>query len=224
MDTKVLKSLQSCKLFEGMSDADITSALDTVSYRMVQFHKKELYAVEGDMCRHTDIVVKGEMTASMEGPSGKYVKVATLRRGDLMAPAFIFADNKTMPVTVEASTDVELLRMWRDDFHKLVDTDERVRWNFIRMLSNTNAFLTGKLRMLSLLSVREKLANMLLERARKAGSNTFTLERSRQEIADAFGIQKFSVTRQLAEFQEEGAIEIEGKTVTLLDPQKLIRH
>ena len=36
-------------------------------------------------------------------------------------------------------------------------------------------------------------------------------------MADIFGIQKFSLLRCLSEFEEKGAIRIEGKTITILN-------
>ncbi|MBF1075035.1 MAG: winged helix-turn-helix domain-containing protein, partial [Prevotellaceae bacterium] len=47
------------------------------------------------------------------------------------------------------------------------------------------------------------------------------LERSRQEIADSFGIQKFSLLRVLSDFVKAGAISINGREVIILDRTKM---
>ena len=75
--------------------------------------------------------------------------------------------------------------------------------------------------MLSLLTVREKVAFLILDTATKQKSETIHLDKSRQEIADTFGIQKFSLMRCLSEFAESGAISVEGKNITILDRRKL---
>jgi CRP-like cAMP-binding protein len=122
---------------------------------------------------------------------------------------------------VETETDIEILRMVPQELTRLMDMDDRVRTNFIVTLSNINAFLTHKMRMLSLLSVREKVAFLILDLAAKQKSQTIHLDKSRQEIADTFGIQKFSLIRCLAEFAESGAITVDGKDITILDSRKL---
>ena len=48
-----------------------------------------------------------------------------------------------------------------------------------------------------------------------------TLDKTRQEIADSFGIQKFSLLRCLSEFEDLGAIKIEGKKITILNSDKM---
>ena len=105
----------------------------------------------------------------------------------------------------------------------LMDTDETIRMNFIRILSNIDVFLTHKMKILSLFTVREKVAYLLLERAGEQGSDEIYLERSRQEIADSFGIQKFSLLRVLSDLEKEGVIEIKGKNIKILDRHKLSR-
>lgn len=77
------------------------------------------------------------------------------------------------------------------------------------------------MRVLSLFTVREKVAWLLLERAGEQGSNTIHLYRSRQEIADSFGIQKFSLLRVLSDLQKEGAIKVDGRQITILDRNKM---
>ncbi|MDD7558154.1 MAG: helix-turn-helix domain-containing protein, partial [Porphyromonas somerae] len=49
------------------------------------------------------------------------------------------------------------------------------------------------------------------------------LSNSRQEIADTFGIQKFSLLRCLSEFEDNGAIKIDGKQITILNSDKLMK-
>jgi len=221
MDIQILNILKECPLFHGMAENEINAALDMVSYRIVHLDKNNLFAITGDAYTFANIVLKGEMKAQMGTASGKFVEVTTLRKGNVIAPAFIFAKNNALPVTVETKTSVDILRMTTLEFRNLIDCNERIRWNFIVLLSNINVFLTSKLKVLSLMSVREKIGTMLLQLAKEQQSRTITLKLSRQEIANKFGIQKFSVTRQLAAFQEEGAISIEGKKITILKPGQL---
>ena len=153
--------------------------------------------------------------------SGKQVEVSRLRPGNLVAPAFIFAKDTTLPVSVETDSKVNILRMTPETLKTLIDKDEDIRMNFIHTLSNIDVFLTQKMKVLSLFTVREKVAYLLLERAGEQNSNTIHLERSRQEIADSFGIQKFSLLRVLSDFEKEGIIRVDGKTIEILDRNKL---
>ena len=84
-----------------------------------------------------------------------------------------------------------------------------------------DVFLTQKMRMLSLFSVKEKVAQYLIKIATEQQSRTIKLNVSRQEMADIFGIRKFSLLRCLSEFKDNGAIKIEGKTITIINSDKM---
>lgn len=221
MDEYVNKALASCPLFQGMNALTINLLMQHVKYRIVSFDKNDVFALAGLPCRYADIIIKGELSARMVGLSGKYVEVSRLHSGSIVAPAFIYAHDNSMPVGVEAESYVEVLRMLPAELTHLMDIDERVRTNFIKVLSNINVFLTEKMRMLSLLTVREKVAFFILDTARRQKSETIHLDKSRQEIADMFGIQKFSLMRSISEFADSGAIAVDGKSIIILDRSKL---
>ena len=218
---QMMQVLQKCPLFAGMSTLSIDLALGNISYQIINFAPRDVYTLAGMPCRFADIVLSGSLICRMVSLSGKQVEVTRLRPGNLIAPAFIFAKNNSMPVSVETDSEVTLLRMTPQTPKKLIDDDADIRMNYIRSLSNIDVFLTHKMKVLSLFTVREKVAYLLLERAGEQNSNTIRLTRSRQEIADSFGIQKFSLLRVLSEFEKEGVIRVDGKTIEIIDRSRL---
>ena len=218
---QMMQVLQKCPLFAGMSTLSIDLALGNISYQIITFAPRDVYTLAGMPCRFADIVLSGSLICRMVSLSGKQVEVTRLRPGNLIAPAFIFAKNNSMPVSVETDSEVTLLRMTPQTLKKLIDDDADIRMNYIRSLSNIDVFLTHKMKVLSLFTVREKVAYLLLERAGEQNSNTIRLTRSRQEIADSFGIQKFSLLRVLSEFEKEGVIRVDGKTIEIIDRSRL---
>lgn len=218
---QMMQVLQKCPLFADMSTLSIDLALGNISYQIINFAPRDVYTLAGMPCRFADIVLSGSLICRMVSLSGKQVEVTRLRPGNLIAPAFIFAKNNSMPVSVETDSEVILLRMTPQTLKKLIDDDADIRMNYIRSLSNIDVFLTHKMKVLSLFTVREKVAYLLLERAGEQNSNTIRLTRSRQEIADSFGIQKFSLLRVLSEFEKEGVIRVDGKTIEIIDRSRL---
>lgn len=218
---QMMQVLQKCPLFAGMSTLSIDLALGNISYQIINFAPRDVYTLAGMPCRFADIVLSGSLICRMVSLSGKQVEVTRLRPGNLIAPAFIFAKNNSIPVSVETDSEVTLLRMTPQTLKKLIDDDADIRMNYIRSLSNIDVFLTHKMKVLSLFTVREKVAYLLLERAGEQNSNTIRLTRSRQEIADSFGIQKFSLLRVLSEFEKEGVIRVDGKTIEIIDRSRL---
>ena len=221
MEWKILETLSHCSLFSGISLQQLEEMVDHINCKVVKIDKKDIYILAGMPYRHADIILDGKMVARMVSLSGKSVEVSKLYSGDMVAPAFLFAQNNIIPVSVETEEDTKILRMSPEEFGRLIDTNTVVRHNFIRILSNIDVFLTKKMRILSLFTVREKVSYFIKEAARKQDSNVVVLDKSRQEIAESFGIQKFSLLRTMSELSAAGAIRVEGKKITILDNSKL---
>ena len=222
MEKNTLKALQQCPLFEGFTAKDIEQMMDNIPYRLVRFEKKELFLSAGTPCKYADIVVTGEVIARMEGPSGKYMQITSKPVGSLLASAFIFGKNNIIPVNMMASKPTTILRMTPNSMQVLLNIDERFRFNFIQLLSAFCDNLARKVRMLTLHTVREKVAIFLIEQARLNNSDNIILQKSRQEIAESFAIQKFSLQRCLKEFAAENIIQLNGKQITILNKNKLM--
>lgn len=215
MDIDTLHGLTQCPLFSGLTDDEVIELMHTVRYRIVRYRKGEIFALAGDTCQHADIVVSGEMTANLIGPSGRSIRMTMHHAGKMLAPAFLFAQSNCYPVTVEAAVDTQVLRLMPADLEKLLHADSRLMVNFIRILSNNIAYLTKKIGLLSL-TVREKIMLYLKEQQQAQQSSRVHLSLSRQQLADLFGVQKFSLQRCLNELQQDGLIRIEGKYIQLL--------
>ena len=221
MEASMYEILTNSPFFNGLTAKEIKELLQTVNYKIVEYPAKEIYTLAGMPCKYADFILKGELISRMTGLSGKQVQIDRLKACVLIAPAFIFAKNNAMPVSVKTAQHTTIMRMMPSELKHLIDTNERIRMNFIQLLSSIDVFLTQKLRMLSLFTVREKVSYFLMKAAKEQQSRTIKLSNSRQEIADTFGIQKFSLLRCLSEFEDNGAIKIDGKQITILNSDKM---
>ena len=215
MDIDTLRGLSACPLFKGLTDEEIIDAMHRVRYRVLTYKRGTIFAVAGDECLHADIIINGEMTASMMSPSGRIITLNLHHSGNMLAPAFLFAADNHYPVTIEATVDTRVLRLIRTDMEALIHSDRRIALNEIHILSNIVSFLTNKVSMLSM-SVREKVESYFKEEQKKQQSRHLRIPLSRQALAEHFGIQKYSLQRCLREMQEAGEIQIEGRLVHLL--------
>ena len=161
------ETLANSPFFNGLTAKEIQAILQTVNYKIVEYPAKEIYTLAGMPCKYADFILKGELISRMTGLSGKQVQIDRLKACILIAPAFIFAKNNAMPVSVETAQHTTIMRMMPSELKHLIDSNERIRMNFIQLLSSINVFLTQKLRMLSLLTVREKVAYFLMKVAKE---------------------------------------------------------
>lgn len=222
MERRLTEAMWHCPLFRGMAKEEIDNLMEHVAQCRVTYSKNEVLVVTDNPCRYADIVIKGELSARMIWKSKREVEVCRLVTGDIISPAFIFADDHGMPVNVVAIEDTEILRLEPLELFKLIDTYPVIRTNYIRILSNIVTYLTRKIKVLVLLSVKEKVARFILDQSKEQETATIRLDKSRQELADSFGIQKNSIIRALSDLVSEGAVDVKGRKITILDDSKLL--
>lgn len=221
MEKNLLCALKECALFRNMSFSAIENALKGVSVRLVHYDKHDVYAVSGGECHYTDIMITGSMIARMTGLSGRQVEVIRICRGDVIAPCFLYSSHTSLPVTIETEDRVSVMRFSMNALHALIDTNMVVRWNFIRMLSDISNYLVSKIKFLSLMTLREKLLYLIHAEIKQQNSKTIVLSRSRQRIADALAVQKYSVLRCLSDLVRQGIISVQGRLITVIDAKRL---
>ena len=220
MDIDTLNGLKNCQLFNGIPEKEIIQLMHRVQYRVLTYEKGEIFAMAGTQCHYAHIVTDGELSAKLVGPSGRVVRMEMHHCGQMLAPAFLFARDNHYPVTVQAESKSRVLRLMPDDLQVLIHADQRIALNFVRLLSNIVAFLTTKVGMLSM-TVREKVGLSVRRELERQGTNPIVVKKSRQEWADEFGIQKYSLQRCLNEMKAEGIIQIEGKHIHVVDKSRL---
>ena len=217
MDIDTLNGLKSCPLFKGLTDNEIIDLMHRVRYRVQVYERGDLVVLAGDPCRHANIVLSGELSAKVIGPSGRVTRMDLHHSGQILAPAFLFATDGHYPVTIEAERPSRMLRIAAADMRWLLEAEPRIALNLVDILSNNIAFLTKKVGMLSM-TVREKVGSYLKTEAKRQDGYHLVLPLSRQQLADELGIQKYSLQRCLHEMQEEGILHIDGKHIDVENP------
>lgn len=203
------------QLFAGLTAEEISNLFIHVNYKVMHMRKNEIYTFAGMDHFYATIVLKGRMQGYMMSHTGKTVRVAAMEEGDMIAPALLFSPSHVMPVTVKADDDASILRFAVGYLEEFINTSPKVLHNFIVILSSIVMRLQSKLYQLTMLPAKERIAHYLIDKAKEQGGKVIMLDGTRQELADYFGIQKFSLNRCLTQLVQEGLIAVEGRKVTI---------
>ena len=218
---EIIAVVQACPLFAGLSREELCVLLDQCSCRVRSFRKGDMVAVAGDEIGFMHIVVEGIVTGEMVDFAGKVIKIEDIEPPRPLAPAFLFGKQNSYPVNITAGTDVKILSIPRDEFLKMMQSSERVLRNFVNIVSSRGQFLSNKIRFLSFSSIKGKLAQYLLDLAKKQGKGNMQLSHSQAQLSELFGVARPSVGRAIGELNQEGIIRTEGKQVQILDLARL---
>ena len=138
----------------------------------------------------------------------------------VLAVAFIFGKDNRYPVDIIANEQVTILTIPRDVLIFILQHSQVVLQNYLNAISSRTQFLSNKIRFLSFKTIKEKIANYVLNQI-QGDNNKLMLNQSQSELADFFGVTRPSLARALAGMEEEGLLRIERREITILDKEKL---
>ena len=215
-------NLITCPLFRGMSKEEHDAFLERNVNEVVNFEKGETVVRQGDIITSMYLLAKGVVRTQMITKEGNALEIDLLEAVIPLAPAFIYASNNKFPVDVITMEPCTFLKISKSAWLKEMISNEKLLINFLTLNSNMTVFLSQKIQMISLKSLRHKLSIFLLEKTTPE-KNYFILKRSRTQLAEYFGVQRPSLARTIKELEDESIITTSGRVVTVLDRNKLSR-
>src|SRR5690606_19537616 len=114
----------------------------------------------------------------------------------------------------------------KEDFNTLIHTNRLVAARFIKILSNSLYQNERRLLDLAYQSVRQRVAAAimdLLHQQKITEIDDGFIKLARRDMAAIVGTALESLNRTIADFKEEGLIEIKESGIKVIDPGKLER-
>ncbi len=202
-------------LLEGLSDPVRESFMNMT--RTKSWTRGELIISEGDVCKSLFIVTKGVAAVQKYTPSGEYSTIRLLEAGCCFGEAHLFEEQPRYTYTLEAVTDVTILTISMEQFRDLMETDPKIRENYLRVLFQGMKAQDQRITLLSLKTVRQKIAYYLLSLPDPEKDGKVSLPVAKEVVAKYLSIPRPSFSRELTLMEKEGSIKVSGRSIDLLD-------
>jgi CRP/FNR family transcriptional regulator, dissimilatory nitrate respiration regulator len=207
-------------IFRGIAADDLQKLFSEIHFQIKTYRKNDLIVNGGEVCDRLLIIQTGTVKAEMMDYSGKTIKIEDLSAPWPLATAFLFGKENRFPVTVLATTEVEMVSIPKAEFVKLLQINLLILNNYLNTISTRAQFLSQKLKFLSFKTIKQKIAHYLLE---KAGDRLQSVEiqQSQGQLAEMFGVTRPSLARTLGEMSREGLIQTDRRCITILDKARM---
>jgi len=214
------EDLDSCPICSHIQIDDQEQFLLDLKCSIKIYAKNELIVRQGDVCDSLYMLTQGSVKTEMITENGNILGIEIIKAPRPLAPAFLFSDNNHFPVDVTALEEVEIMKIPKEEILRLMMTNPDFMKQFLTHNSNRTQFLTNRLQLLSIKTIKGKIAHFLLENMTDEGK-TFSINRNQTELAEFFGVARPSLARSLSELIQDGIISVDKKQFTILDSKSL---
>ena len=195
---------------------------------IAEFSRGATLFSEGEPGDRLYIVSSGKVKIGRKSPDGRENLLAILGPGEMFGELSLF-DPGPRNATATAVADTSLIGLGNDDLVTWLTGRPDVARQLLRALARRLRRTNNMLADLIFTDVPGRVAKSLLQLARQFGSQESGLLRvthdlTQEEIAQLVGASRETVNKALADFAHRGWLRLEGKSVLILEPERLARR
>ncbi|MDP2171823.1 MAG: Crp/Fnr family transcriptional regulator [Rhodocyclaceae bacterium] len=168
------------------------------------------------------LIVSGSLKESCRSPGGEEKVIEILAAGQTCGEAALFLDCP-YPMCATTLSNTVLLHIEKQAIDELVEVAPKFVKRMLQELAERQNSIMRDIEAYARSSLLQRLVDFLLEQ-RRAGdgrSASITLPARKQVVASRLSMTPAALSRSFRDLAEAGLIEMRGKRVILLDPERL---
>ncbi|PRR80466.1 Crp/Fnr family transcriptional regulator [Clostridium vincentii] len=209
--------LKNMDLFKGFSNEEIVDLFTINLCKIKEYKKNSILYFQNEKCTSFDIILKGTISVQRIDSNGNVLTISNFTLGDILGGNLLFSNKSFYPMTVVSKNNTVLLHIDKDLVLKLCQSNIHFLKNFLESLSDKTLILTDKIKSLSMKTIRQCIIDFLIYESYSQNSKTIKLELTKKELAEKFGIQRSSLSRELNKMRIDGLIEYDAYSITIVE-------
>ncbi|MCG8533570.1 MAG: cAMP-activated global transcriptional regulator CRP [Pseudomonadales bacterium] len=164
-------------------------------------------------------IIKGTVMVVIEDDDGREMIMAYLNEGDFFGEMGLFDEEAGRSAWIRAKTECEVAEISYSKFKQLAKEDADVLFTVSAQIAGRLRATTRKVGDLAFLDVTGRVARTLIDLCKQPEAMThpdgMQIKITRQEIGRIVGCSREMVGRVLKNLEEQGLIQVKGKTMVV---------
>ena len=207
MDTR---QLQQSMLFRGMTELEITKALQVLEAHEKSFQKGETLLIAGTITERMGLVLEGSVTIESNDAWGNRTIISHVGQGQVFAETYALLENEPMLVDVTASEDCRVFFLRSGRIQSLKNSLElwalKYITNLLTISMHKNLILSGRSFHTAPKTIRGRVMAYLNSVSLQKHSREFDIPFDRQQLAEYLNLERSALSKELGKMQKDKLI------------------
>lgn len=217
--------LKHIRLFDGMSPSEMQE-MEKIT-RMEEVKKRQPLYLTGDPSSNVYLLKKGRVKIANTASSGKEVTFDILEAGEVFGELDVLED-APRSTSAEALDDALICVIPRKDFDQYLAMHPTVMFKLTKLIGLRLKKIQSRVEDLVFRDVPARLAHLLSELGKTEGAADaqgirLKVRLTHQEMANLIGCSRETVSTIMGQFRDQGLIQMDGRTITILNEKGLSR-
>ncbi len=217
--------LKHIRLFDGISPSEMQE-MEKIT-RMEEVKKRQPLYLPGDPSSNVYLLKKGRVKIANTAPNGKEVTFDILEPGEVFGELDVLED-APRSTSAETLDDAVICVIPRKDFDQYLAMHPTVMFKLTKLIGLRLKKIQSRVEDLVFRDVPARLAHLLSELGKTEGvadkqGIRLKVKLTHQEMANLIGCSRETVSTTMGQFRDQGFIQMDGRTITVLKPDGLLR-
>ena len=214
--TKNINLIRSTTLIKSLSGEDILANLKSGKFKVTSYKKSSVVHFDGETCSKLEIILFGKVAVDRIGESGDLLTISEFYNDDILGGNLLFSKNPYYPMTISTQLPTNILEIEREVLFELLCNNPIFLRTYLELTSDRAFILGNKIKHYINKTIRESIMNYLNYESKIQNSNRIKLNTTKKSLAEKIGVQRTSLSRELAKMRDDGLILFDTDSITLL--------
>lgn len=216
-----LELIKENPLFCTFTNEELDDVLNNLNYNLRTYQKEEYLFIQGDECNTIFLLLSGTIEVQKIDPSGKMLLLMDVEKDEVIGAGVVFSGHDKHQMSAFAKSDIVVLEMEKSSVLRLCRMNENFLELFLKSLSGRTYMLTQRIREVTLKTLREKICEYLYSVHEERRSLSIKIPFTKKYWAETLGVQRPSLSRELANLSRDGLISMKGDHISILDLEEV---
>ena len=214
--TKNINLIRSTTLIKSLSGEDILTNLKSGKFKVTSYKKSSVVHFDGERCSKLEIILSGKVVVDRIDKSGTLLTISEFYNDDILGGNLLFSKYPYYPMTVLTQLPTDILEIDRETLFELFCNNPIFLRTYLELTSDRAFILGNKIKHYINKTIRESIMNYLNYESKIQNSNRIKLNTTKKSLAEKIGVQRTSLSRELAKMRDDGLILFDTDSITLL--------
>lgn len=213
---KHLSLIRKCLPLSSIPIEDIHAYLGDGSFKISAYGKNNIVHFSDEVCLKLEIILSGKVAVERIDESGNLMTIAEFYANEILGGNLLFSKNPHYPMMITAKQTAVILEINKDRLFALFSNNHDFLRTYLEFVSDHAAILGDRIKHYVNKTIRECIMSYLEYERQKQNSNKIQLSITKKALAEKIGVQRTSLSRELAKMSKDGLIRYDSKSIELI--------
>lgn len=215
MESCIKEALEST-LLSPLGEDMIRACMKDGRFVLRHYGKEQVVHFSEEACTKMEMILSGRVSVERIDENGHLMVVAEFSRDEILGGNLLFSRNPRYPMTITAKADTNILNIEKDRLFDLFSGHPAFLRKYLEYISDHAMVLGDRIKHYVNRTIRESVIHFLEYERKVQNSDCIVLPMSKTALAEKIGVQRTSLSRELARMRKEGLIDFDGRCIRMI--------